>query len=239
MCVENLPKKEKKKESWREKQRKRQLKQQRAQEAYQIQREREAQKKPRKWPKGKIIFGFCLVVVVFSAYGIWQYFETQKPPSFGGATNNPLPTGSAPNFSLKDINGTRFSLSQFNGKVIVLHFMSVGCSGIDSISINQLKQLKSICDNYCRERAVVILTVAYATCPNSDLAQLRVYYGIRWFFGNDWDDYALDVINNYISYGIEPGSIVIIDKSFNVVDVYTEQVTASALSSKIYQLLGD
>jgi len=235
-----LPKKEKnKKKSWRERQRERQLRQQRAQEAYQIQREREAAKKPRKWPKGKLIFGFCMVALIFTAYGTWQYFEGQKPPSFGGATNNPLPTGSAPNFSLKDINGTQFSLSQFNGKVIVLHFMSVGCSGIDSISINQLKQLKSICDNYCGEKAVAILTVAYATCPNTDFAQLRVNYGIRWFFGNDWDDRVLDVIEKYISYGIEQGSIVIIDKSFNVVDVYTEQVTASALSSRIYQLLGD
>lgn len=186
-----------------------------------------------------MIFGFCLIALMFTAYGTWQYFEGQKPPSFGGATNNPPPIGSAPNFSLRDINGTQFSLNQFNGKVIALHFMSVGCSGIDSINENQLKQLKNICDNYCGEKAVAISTVAYATCPSSDLAYLRVYYGIKWFFGNDWDDYKLDIINNYISYGIRPGSIVIIDKSFKVVEVYTEQVTASTLSSRINQLLGD
>jgi len=234
-----LPKNEKK-ESWREKQRKRQLKQQRAQEAYRIHQERETKKRSRKWPKGKIIFGFCLIALISTAYGTWQYFEGQKPPSFGGASNNPPPTGSATNFSLKDINGTQFSLSQFNGKVIALHFMSVGCGGWpDSISDNQLKQLKSICDNYCGEKPVAIVTVAYATCPNNNLAQLRINYGIRWFFGNDWDDYKMDIINYYIPYGIKPGSIVIIDKSFNIIEVYTEQVTASTLSSRINQLLGD
>lgn len=63
------------------KQRKRQLKQQRAQEAYEIQRERETEKRPRKWSKGKMILGFCLISLMFTAYGTWQYFEGQKTSS--------------------------------------------------------------------------------------------------------------------------------------------------------------
>ena len=234
-----MPEKKKKKKSWKERQRERQIRQQKAQEAYQIQREREAERKPRKWPKGKIVFGFCLIALIFGACGAWQYHNSLQPPAFGGTTGNPPPTGSAPNFSLRDINGTQFSLNQFSGKVIALHFMSVGCGGWpDQISDNQLKQLKSICNSYCGKKSVAILTVAYASCPSSNLVQLRANYDIKWIFGNDWDDGQLDIISPYVSsYGIKPGSIVIINKSFEVVEVYTELVAASTLSSKITQLL--
>jgi len=66
-----LPKKERKK-SWKERQRERQLKQQRAQEVYQIQRVREAERKPRQYPKGKIFVAVCLVAVIFVSYVAWQ-----------------------------------------------------------------------------------------------------------------------------------------------------------------------
>jgi cytochrome oxidase Cu insertion factor (SCO1/SenC/PrrC family) len=233
-----MPKKEKKKKSWKERQRERQLRQQRAQEAYQIQREREAEKKPRKWPKGKMIFGFCLIVLVFSAYGTWQYFEGQKPPAIGGTTNNPPPTGSAPSFSLKDINGTQFSLSQHSGKVIAVHFMAVGCSGqIYDINKHQLTQLKEVCNNYCGDDPVTMVTVAVATCPNSQLSVIRANYGITWVLGNDYDDGKMDIVNAYTSYSINDGTIVLIDKTFNVAKVYTETTSAETLSSKINQLL--
>jgi len=234
----NLPKKEKKKESWREKQRKRQLKQQRAQEAYQIQREREVEKKPRKWPKWKMIFGFCLIVLVFIAYGTWQYFEGQKPPAIGGITNNPPPTGSAPDFSLKDINGDQFSLSQHNGKVIAIHFMAVGCGGqIYPINDHQLNQLKKMCATYCGNKPFTVVTVAVATCANSQLAAIRANYGITWVLGNDYDDGKMDIVNSYASYSINDGTIVLIDKTFNVAQVYTEETSEEILSSKINQLL--
>ncbi|MEM3011170.1 MAG: hypothetical protein QXE76_05105 [Candidatus Bathyarchaeia archaeon] len=232
-----MPKKEKK-ESWRERQRKRQLRQQRAQEAYQIQREREAEKKPRKWPKGKMIFGFCLIVLVFSAYGTWQYFEGQKPPAIGGTTNNPPPTGSAPSFSLKDINGNQFSLSLHNGKVIAVHFMAVGCGGqIYPINDYQLKQLKQVCTTYCGKEPFTVVTVAVATCANSQLAVIRSNYGITWVLGNDYDDGKMDIVNAYTSYSIKDGTIVLIDKTFNVAKVYTETTNAETLASKINQLL--
>ena len=73
-----MPKKEKKK-SWKERQRERQIKQQRAQEAKKIQREREAKRKPRQWPKGKILAAVCLLVLIFGAYGIWQYTKPSAP----------------------------------------------------------------------------------------------------------------------------------------------------------------
>ncbi|HUW47201.1 MAG TPA: hypothetical protein VMW36_00435, partial [Patescibacteria group bacterium] len=70
--------KKKKKKSWKERQRERQIKQQRALEAWRIQREIEAERKPRKWPKGKILGALCLIVLIFGAYGAWQY---TNPPT--------------------------------------------------------------------------------------------------------------------------------------------------------------
>jgi parallel beta-helix repeat protein len=76
--MRKMPKKEKKK-SWKEIQRERQIKQQRGQEAYQIQREREAERKPRKWPKGKIFVAVCLLVLIFGVYGALQFTNPAAP----------------------------------------------------------------------------------------------------------------------------------------------------------------
>jgi parallel beta-helix repeat protein len=63
----------KKKKSLKERQRERQIKQQRTLEAYRIRREREALRKPRKWSKGKIFGIICLAILIFGAYGVWQF----------------------------------------------------------------------------------------------------------------------------------------------------------------------
>ena len=196
------------------------------------------QTKPRRWPKGRILVGVSLVTLIFIAYSAWQY-HIQLPPTIGGETNNPLPNGSAPNFSLKDINGTQLSLNQFSGKVIAVHFMAVGCSGqYDAINDNQLKQLKTICNTHCGNRLVTVVTVAVATCPNSDLASIRTSYGITWSLGNDYADGKMDVIEAYATYSIKDGTTLLIDKAFNVDKVYTETITSNILSSRISQLLG-
>ena len=232
-----MPKEEKKK-SWKERQRERQTKQQRAQEAYKTQRERDAKRKPRKWPKGKLIFGVCLIALIFTAYGTWQYYEGQKPPTIGGAAAISPPTGSAQDFSISDINGTRVSLSQFSGKVIGIHFMAVGCHGqINPINEYQLTQLKSACNSLCGKESTAFLTVAVATCPTSNLGTIRADYGITWIVGNDYDDGVLDIVNAYVPFSIGDGSVVLVDKTFNVAQVYSGGVTAETLSSKISQLL--
>ena len=230
-----MPKKEKKK-SWRERQRERQLKQQRAQEAYRIQRETEAERKPRKWPKGKIIGAFCLIVLIFVAYGVWQYTQpsqlSTEPPPIN--PTNPLQTPYE--FTMKDINSTQFSLNSFSGKVIVLHVMGVGCHGqIYPINDNQLTQLKTVCSSFCGNEPVTLITVAVATCPSSDLAQIRATYGVTWLFGNDYDDGKMDIAQKYATQG--DGTIVLIDKTFHISDSYST-IVASTLSSKINQLLG-
>jgi peroxiredoxin len=227
----------KKKRSWI---RARQIKQQRAQDAYLVQRKREAERKPRKWPKGKILGTICLFTIIFVAYGAWQYQNSQLPPKIGDETNNnPPSTDPAPTFSLKDINGTQFSLNQHVGKVIAVHFMALGCHGqYYEINDHQLKQLKTVCNSYCGSKPVTMVTVAVSTCPTTDLALIRENYGITWFLGNDYDDGTLDIVDAYVKYSIYDGTIVLIDKEFNVVQVYTDETAAETLSSKIYQLLG-
>ena len=233
-----MPKEEKKK-SGKERQRERQIRQQRAEGGYQMQKRRDAKSRPRKFPMGKLFLGVALIVLMLTAYGIWQYYEGQKPPTIGVATGNLSPTGSAPDFTLRDINGNAVTLSQLNNKVIGIHFMAVGCGGrIYEINQYQFAQLKSVCNSFCSDKSVAFLTVAVATCENSALDQIRSNYGVTWAFGNDYDDGVLDIVNTYMPYEIGDGSVVLIDKTFNIAQVYRGGVAAETLSSKINQLLG-
>jgi len=232
--VRNLPKKEEqKKKNWKEKQHERQ----RAQEAYETQRAREAQKKPRKYPKGKMVFGICLIGLIFVAYIAWQS-TSQAPSSNNGTTNTPPLTGSAPNFSLTDINGAPFSLSQQAGKIIAIHFMAVSCGGgIVQTNENQLRTLKSVCSTYCGKEPVAVVTVAATTCAVSCLETIRSDYAVTWTLGNDYDDGKADIVNAYSSYSIADGAIVLIDRNFNVAEVYAKETSFETLSSRINQLL--
>jgi parallel beta-helix repeat protein len=90
--MRKMPKKEKKK-SWKEIQRERQIKQQRVQEAYQIQKEREVERKPRKWPKGKIFAAVCLLVLILGVYGAWQLIQSSAPIDATPTPSPVIPTG--------------------------------------------------------------------------------------------------------------------------------------------------
>lgn len=228
-----MPKKEKKKKSWKERQRERQLRQQRAQEAYQIQREKDSEKRPRKWSKGKILGAAFLILLIFGGYGAWQYTQpSTEPPSIN--PTNPLETPYE--FTMRDTNGTQFSLSSYRGRVIVIHVMAVGCHGqIYPINDNQLTQLKTVCNSFCGKEEVTLITVAVATCPSSDLQQIRATYGATWLFGNDYDDGKMEIAQNYATQG--DGTIVLIDKTYHISETYGA-TTASTLSAKINQILG-
>jgi hypothetical protein len=233
-----MPKSEKKK-SWKETQHDRQMKQQRAENGHRVQKERAIRRKPKRFPFERLFLGLALIVVILAAYGIWSYYDGQKPPTIGGVSGTVSPsTGPATDFTLRDINGTEVSLSQFSGRVIGIHFMAVGCHGqINPVNEYQLAQLENVCSNLCGKEPANILTIAVATCESSDLDVLRSSYGVTWALGNDYDDGVLDIVNAYVPHEIGDGSVVLIDKGFNVVEVYRGGVASGTLSSRISQLL--
>ena len=191
----------------------------------------------KKWSKGKLILGICLIAVVFTAFGVWQFASGEK-----SSPSNVDPNSIAPDFSSRDITGVGFSLSQFRGKVILVHFMALaGCTGqLDNINYIRLPQLGSVYSKYSSNE-IAIITISVATCQGCDtiLAKLRQENGISWFLGNDYDDGMLDIVQAYSSYSIGDGTIVVIDKSFHVSQVLNggASFTVNALTSKIDQLL--
>jgi len=208
-----------------------------------VRRKRRTKSKGHGLSKGTLLFAVGLIASLIgaSAYGIWQYYEGQKPPEIGGGSNV-VPSANlnapAPGFSLTDINGTRVSLSQFKGKVIGIHFMAVGCHGqIYEVNDYMLGQLRSLCSSYCGNGSMTFLTVAVATCENSQLDQLRAEYSANWILGNDYDDQVLDILEAYASYDIYDGSVVLINKAFNITQVYSPGVSSGTLSSRVSQML--
>ena len=196
---------------------------------------RRKERKERQQQKKLLLSIFFLIVILIVVYSVWQYMgssvQSEEPPPIN--TTNPL---LAPyEFTIRDISGSQFSLDSYRGRVIVIHLMGVGCKGqIYPINDNQLTQLKSVCSSYCGNEPVTIVSVAVATCENSDLAQIRARYDVSWFFGNDVDDGTVDIAQNYASHG--DGTIVIIDKDFQISEAYST-IDASTLKSKINQLL--
>ncbi len=234
-----MPKEEKRK-NWKERQRERQMKQQLAEEAASKQTKSNTKRK-HKLPKGTMVFAIVLAALLLSAsaYGVWQYYEGQRPPEIGGNIDASASLNvPAPNFSLTDINGTRVSLSQFKGKAIGIHFMAVGCHGqIYDVNDYMLSELHRLCGIYCGNGSMTFLTVAVATCENSQLDQLRGNYSANWILGNDYDDEVLDIVNAYMPFEIYDGSVVLIDKAFNVTEVYSPGVSSGTLASRVRQML--
>jgi hypothetical protein len=233
-----LPKKKKMKKSRKEPYQERQ----RAVEAERIRQEveRKYKKGHKGWLSGKVVGAICLAFVLVVAFGAWQYTRppavSEEPPPIKPPPSEPSQTLVASDFTLSDINGTQFSLRSFSGRVIALHIMSVGCHGqIYPINDNQLTQLGMVCTSYCANDPVTLITIAVATCLDSDLAQIRTMYNVSWLFGNDYDDGRMDIAQKYASQA--DGTIVLIDKTFHIAASYSA-VTASTLSSKISQLLG-
>lgn len=230
-----MPKKTKKKKSWKERQRERQ----KAQEAEQIRLEVEKKYKGKDtgWPKGKILGAFCLIILIFGAYWLWQSTQPAQPSTAPPPINPTNPLQTPYEFTMRDINGTQFSLRRFSGNVIVIHLMGVGCGGqIDQINDNQLTHLRTVCSSFCGKAPVTLITVAVSTCGTCEpLLQLRDMYTISWLFGNDFDDGKADIAQKYATHG--DGTIVLIDKAFHISDSYST-IIASTLSQKINQLLG-
>jgi len=229
----------KKKKSWKERRRERQMRWQRSHEAHEIRMEKVAEEKRRQKRTSRIFGGICLIALVLVVYGVWEYYARLPPTISSGKASGPLQKSSAPIFSLKDVAGTQFSLDQQVGKIIVIHFMAVGCNGqIYPVNQERLSQLKAVCSRYCGKKPFAVVTVAVATCENSELQRIRTNYGITWALGNDYDDKKMDIVDTYVNAcSIKDGAIVLIDKAFTIAEVYNEAVTTDKLSARISQLL--
>jgi peroxiredoxin len=201
--------------------------------------ERAAEKRMRQKRTRRILGGICLIALMLIVYGVWEYYARLPPAISSGKISGSTQKGSAPIFSLRDVAGTQFSLDQHVGKTIVVHFMAVGCYGqIYPVNQERLNQLKAVCSRYCGKKPFAMVTVAVATCENSELQKIRTNYGISWALGNDYDDKKMDIVEAYVNAcSIKDGAIVVIDKAFNIAEVYNEAVTADKLSIRISQLL--
>ncbi len=189
------------------------------------------------FPYQKLFIGIALVVIVLVAVGIWL-----ASPGLGTSktteTDNLPENLAAPNFFLKDINGTQISLAQYSGKPILVHFMALsGCTGeVSPIDLRRFEQLRAVygqCNNQ-----IGMVTVGVATCAGCDtiLAEIRKDNGISWTLGNDYDDQKLEIIESYSRYPINDGTMLLIDKSFNVAKVYNDDTTVNRLTTDIAQL---
>jgi hypothetical protein len=229
----------------KEQQRERQIKQQKMQEAHERENKQNRTRKHSKRHSIKYVFSaICLIALLLTAYGVWQYYEGQKPPTIGTVSGSPSATSDpsvslAPNFSLKDINGTQISLSSFNGKVLGIHFMAVGCHGqINPNNEYQLAQLNSACKSLCVKGNAAFVTIVVSTCQTSDLNLLRSNYGVTWAMGNDYADGTLEIVDNYVPFGIGDGAVILVDKTSNIVQIYNNGVSANTLVSRVNQLSG-
>lgn len=178
-----------------------------------------------------------IIAVMVGSYGLWQYSDRFKS-SVIDPSDSPTSGDVAPLFTLCDVDGTAFSLDQFDDRVKVIHFMVVGCRGqINHFNEHQMRELSEICGMFCDEEEVAIFTVAISTCEGSELEEIREAYNITWIFGNDYDDGRVDIMEGYMRYSIFDGSILILDESCNVVNVYIDEVASESLSSAISELL--
>ncbi len=200
-----------------------------------VQRNQQVNQTHREWEGKlkKIFMGVALVVILLVAFGLWQNSQGQHQ------SPETAKVDLAADFSFKDINGTQITLSQFAGKPILVHFMTLaGCTGeMNPISYTKLPQLASVSSKYSDK--VAIVSVCVATCAGCDsiLANVRKDYSISWIIGNDYADEKLDIIESYSKCNLYDGTVVLIDKSFNIARVYEPDATLYAFTTKIDQLV--
>jgi parallel beta-helix repeat protein len=130
-----MPKKKKRK-SWKERRRERQIKQQRAQEAYVVQQKIEAKRRPRKWPKGKIILTVCVLALILGVYGAWQLI----PPATPSDGTSPVgviyigPSGQVSPSMAPILNvGNRYTLTADTNSSIVLERDNIVLDGANHV----------------------------------------------------------------------------------------------------------
>jgi peroxiredoxin len=112
----------------------------------------------------------------------------------------------APDFNLRDPYNESFSLSKFKGKTVILNFFKIYCGGRTAPDTEkQIKELNKLCNELCKGRKCsegdfTIISITLSSCSTTDLKEWVEERKIKWYIGNDFDDYNLDVIKSYAEY---------------------------------------
>ena len=142
-----------------------------------------------------------------------------------------------PNFELKDTDGETFCLSSRRETPVLLHFMTIGCGGqYAEINDYQIRQLLHICDEYCTENGLDIVTITVTSCTTSDLKSLKNKYNMTWVIGNDYDDNKLDIIEAYKEYELYDGTIIIGTSGNRFHEIFREKVSSDTLIEKLKEI---
>lgn len=141
-----------------------------------------------------------------------------------------------PSFKLADVEGGEFTIEGRSPKPVILHFMAVACGG-DFNSIND-ERLRSFIE--IKERMgddVEIVTVLVTTCTTTDLVLLKNWYNVTWTFGNDYDDYKLDILESFKEYELTDGSMIICNSRNQFVELIRDEISVESLIGKLEALL--
>ncbi|MEE9150370.1 MAG: TlpA disulfide reductase family protein [Thermoplasmata archaeon] len=134
----------------------------------------------------------------------------------------------APDFTLTSIDGDAFSLSDYLGKVVVLDFMFVNCSGC----IKEMEHLKDVFSNYDSNKVVIITIDILEDDTEDELRWFKDEYGDNWIYAIDLDN---SVQNDYSISAVPV--LVIVDKEGDIAYEHLGVSDYETLSSKIDKLL--
>ncbi|MCM8771548.1 MAG: peroxiredoxin family protein [Candidatus Omnitrophica bacterium] len=149
----------------------------------------------------------------------------------------------APDFTLKDPYNNEFSLSMFKGKTIILNFFKIYCGGKIAPETEKLiNELNKICKEFCKGKFckdgdLTIISITVASCPTTDLKEWVEKKGIKWFIGNDLDDYNLDIIKSYASHlkYLKDPCLIFINKNSEIV-YKSNYISAEEIKKKLKEL---
>jgi len=167
------------------------------------------------------------LIILFTLFFLFSFAKTNK----------------APDFNLKDPYGETFSLSQFKGKIVVLNFFKIYCGGRTAPdTLNQIEELKKLCNEMCKGKKckdgnLTIIGITLSSCSTTDLKIWVEEKGIKWYVGNDLDDYNLDIIKNYAEYlkTLKDPCLIFINKNGEVV-FKSNYMKADEIKKKLKEL---
>jgi peroxiredoxin len=134
--------------------------------------------------------------------------------------------GVAPNFTLTDIDGVKFSLGDQRGKIVLLDFFAIMCTGC----VEEMPHLNAVHQEFGENVTIISIDTTPEVDTVNALQQFRHDNNITWIVARDTDG---GVSANY-TIQVEP-TLVIIDKEgyiqYRHQDVTDESVLRQEISA--------